>query len=211
VPPLISIKSFHVDASLLRLWRKHVDHVQLDGLDISIPPKPVRVQQKEAGRAADANQPAGPAPEPTPEEKRQDPLKTRGVVLDRIDTNDARLIIVPGKPDKAPKVWAIHHLRMHKLGSIESWPFKATLTNGVPPGEIQVDGRFGPWDRNVPGDTPLGLRIASKRRRLGFSQKALARCLGIDEGTVRRSEREGICKLGLRVQRILERWVDGCG
>jgi transcriptional regulator with XRE-family HTH domain len=64
---------------------------------------------------------------------------------------------------------------------------------------------------NVPGDTPLGLRIASKRRRLGFSQKALARCLGIDEGTVRRSEREGICKLGLRVQRILERWVDGCG
>jgi hypothetical protein len=77
-------------------------------------------------------------------------------VLDRIDTNDARLIIVPGKPEKAPKVWAIHHLRMHKLGSIESWPFEATLTNGVPPGEIQVDGKFGPWDRNVPGDTPLG-------------------------------------------------------
>jgi len=156
MPPLINVKSFHVDASLLRLWRKHVDHVQLDGLDISIPPKQVRVQQKEAGRAADAKQPANPAPKPTPEEKRQDPLKTRGVVLDRIDTNDARLIIVPGKPEKAPKVWAIHHLRMHKLGSIESWPFEATLTNGVPPGEIQVDGKFGPWDRNVPGDTPLG-------------------------------------------------------
>jgi hypothetical protein len=50
MPPLINVKSFHVDASLLRLWRKHVDHVQLDGLDISIPPKQVRVQQKEAGR-----------------------------------------------------------------------------------------------------------------------------------------------------------------
>jgi len=155
IPPLITVKSFHVDASLLRLWRKHVDHVQLDGLDISIPPKQVRVQQKEAKRSADAKQPADPKPEPTPEEKRQDPLKAGGVVLDRIDTNDARLIIVPGKPNKAPKIWAIHHLRMHKLGSTESWPFKATLTNGVPPGEIQTDGHFGPWDRNEPGDTPL--------------------------------------------------------
>jgi hypothetical protein len=155
IPPLITVKSFHVDASLLRLWRKRVDHVQLDGLDISIPPKQVRRQQKEAQREADANRPADAAPEPTPEEKRQDPLKAGGVVLDRVDTNDARLIIVPGKPHKAPKIWAIHHLRMHKLGSTDSWPFEATLTNGVPPGEIQVDGRFGPWDRNEPGDTPL--------------------------------------------------------
>jgi hypothetical protein len=155
IPPLITVKSFHVDASLLRLWRKHVDHVQLDGLDISIPPKQVRLQQKQAERTADAKQPADPAPEPTPEEKRQDPLKAGGVVLDRVDTNDARLIMVPGKPNKAPKIWAIHHLRMHKLGSTESWPFEATLTNGVPPGEIQVDGQFGPWDRNEPGDTLL--------------------------------------------------------
>jgi hypothetical protein len=155
VPPLITVKSFHVDASLLRLWRKHVDHVQLDGLDISIPPKQVRVQQKQAERIADAKQPADPRPEATPEEKRQDPLKAGGVVLDRIDANDARLIIIPGKPEKAPKIWAIHHLRMHKLGSTDSWPFEATLTNGVPPGEIQVEGGFGPWDRNEPGDTPL--------------------------------------------------------
>ena len=61
-----------------------------------------------------------------------------------------------------------------------------------------------------PADAPLGLRIAPIRRNLGLSQKALAKRLGIDEATVRRSEREGICKLGLRVQRILERWVDGC-
>jgi len=60
----------------------------------------------------------------------------------------------------------------------------------------------------------LTLRSASGSllyaEKLGLSQKALAKRLGIDEATVRRSEREGICKLGLRVQRILERWVDGC-
>ena len=155
LPPLISIKSFHVDANLMGLWRKHVDHVQLDGLEISIPPKQVRVQQKEAERAADAADPAKiNKPEATPEEKRQDPLKAGGVVLDRVDTDDARLVLIPGKPGKAPKVWAIHHLRMHDLGSTNSWPFKATLTNGVPPGEIETAGGFGPWDRNEPGDTP---------------------------------------------------------
>ena len=168
IAPLIAIKSFHVDASLMGLWRKHVDHVQLNGLDISIPPKQVRVQQKEAKQAAAAADPAQASkPEPTPEEKRQDPLKDGGVVLDRVDTNDARLIIIPGKPDKAPKIWAIHHLRMHDLGATTSWPFQATLTNGVPPGEIETSGGFGPWDRNEPGDTPLAGTFNFEKADLG--------------------------------------------
>jgi hypothetical protein len=166
MPGLIAVKSFHVDASLMGLWRKHVDHVQLDGLDISIPPKQVRVQQKEASRAADSAGPAKTTPA-TPEEKRNDPLKDGGVILDRVDANDARLIIVPGRTDKAPKVWAIHHLRMHALGSTDSWPFEATLTNGVPPGEIQVAGGFGPWDRNEPGDTPLNGTFNFEKADLG--------------------------------------------
>jgi hypothetical protein len=157
-PPLISIKKFHVDANLMGLWRKHVQHVQLDGLDINILPKEERVQQEaSADRQAAASAPASstPQPEPTVEEKRNDPLKSGGVVIDRTDTNDARLIIVPDRDDKAPKIWAIHHLTMHDLGAPHSWPFTATLTNGVPPGEIDVDGGFGPWNRDEPGDTPL--------------------------------------------------------
>jgi hypothetical protein len=156
LPPLIAIKSFHVDANLMSLWRKHVDHVKLDGLEISIPPKQVRVQQKEAQRAADAADPSkSDKSEATPEEKRRDPIKAGGVVLDRVDSDDARLIMIPGKPGKTPKIWAIHRLRMHDLGSTNSWPFEATLTNGVPPGEIKTAGGFGPWNRNEPGDTPL--------------------------------------------------------
>ena len=38
VPPLISIDTFTVDADLLGLWRNHVAHVNLEGLDIQIPP-----------------------------------------------------------------------------------------------------------------------------------------------------------------------------
>jgi len=154
-PPLISIKSFHVEASIMGLYRKHVDHVRLDGLDINIPPSQARDRQKFEGEGQKAEGSAGPDHEPTAEEQRRDPLKAGGVIIDRTDTNDARLIILPFEKDKQPKIWAIHNLHMRNLGSLEPWPFKATLTNGVPPGEIEVNGKFGPWRRDEPGDTPL--------------------------------------------------------
>jgi hypothetical protein len=156
-PPLISIRTFHVDASIMGLYRKHVEHVRLDGLDINIPPSQARDQQEqreiEGQKSADE---VSPDREPTAEEQRRDPLKNGGVIIDRLDTNDARLIILPFERDKQPKIWAIHNLHMRDLGSLDPWPFKATLTNGVPPGEIEANGAFGPWRRDEPGDTPLG-------------------------------------------------------
>jgi hypothetical protein len=138
------------------LYRKHVDHLRLDGLDINIPPSQARKKlevrsEKEEGRSGKAEG----EKEPTPEEARIDPLNSAGFVIDKTDTNDARLVILPFERDKTPKVWAIHHLHMRDLGATHAWPFKATLTNGVPPGEIDVNGNFGPWHRDEPGDTPL--------------------------------------------------------
>ena len=157
-PPLIAIKYFHVDASILGLYRKHIDHLRVDGLDISIPPSQarerVRVKNEKLERAGETA--AGTTGvEQTVEEKRRDPLKDGGVVIDKMDTVDARLLILPFEKDKQPKIWAIHNLQMVDLGSLKPWPFKATLTNGVPPGEIDVNGKFGPWHRDEPGETPL--------------------------------------------------------
>jgi hypothetical protein len=154
-PPLITVKSFHVDASLLGLWRKHVDHVRLDGLDINIPPSQARHRLKVEGQKEEGKAEATTGETQTAEEKRLDPLKDGGVIIDRTDTIDARLLILPFERDKAPRIWAIHNLHMRDLGAPKSWPFKATLTNGVPPGEIDVNGKFGPWNRDEPGDTPL--------------------------------------------------------
>ena len=49
------------------------------------------------------------------------------------------------------------------------WPFQATLTNGVPPGEIDVNGNFGPWHRDEPGDTPLTASSISRTPTSAFS------------------------------------------
>jgi DNA-binding XRE family transcriptional regulator len=61
---------------------------------------------------------------------------------------------------------------------------------------------------NVSDDTPIGLQLASKRRRLGFSQKALAERLGIDEATVRKWERgESQRRPSRRVRALFHRWL----
>jgi hypothetical protein len=164
LPPLIAIKKFHVDGSLFGIWRKHVDHVQLTGLDINIPPGPERDEQErirdEAPRprataGSGKSEPGATDTRETADSRRKNPLKDEGVVIDRVDTDDARLVIIPDKQGVEPKVWAIHHLTMHKLGAPKSWPFEATLTNAVPPGEIDVKGGFGPWHRDDPGETPM--------------------------------------------------------
>jgi hypothetical protein len=167
-PPLIVVKSFHVDATLAGLIAKHVEHVQLTGLTISIPPKDERRRQDEIIARSPVDQLVGTAgQEQTPEEKRHDPLKDGGVVLDRVDTADARLVIIPHERDKQPKIWAIHQLTMYDMGAVRPWPFHAALTNGVPPGEIAVKGDFGPWNRIEPGDTPLDGRFDFSRADLG--------------------------------------------
>ena len=159
-PPLISIKSFHVDASIMGLYRKHVDHVRLDGLDINIAPSQARDKikleeksEKVEGRRAEATSGAGAD---SRQSSARDPLNDGGIVIDR-DGHDRRAADHPAVRDatRQPKVWAIHNLHMRELGATQPWPFKATLTNGVPPGEIDVNGKFGPWHRDEPGDTPL--------------------------------------------------------
>ena len=147
VPPLISIKGFSVDGNLMGVWHKHVANVQLMGLEISVPPD-------QRGPDDHPNDASGKGEAPRASGSYEESLE-KTVVIDTLETRDARLIIVPSEANKAPRVWAIHTLEMHNVGATEAMPFKATLTNGVPPGEIATTGSFGPWERDDPGLTPL--------------------------------------------------------
>ncbi len=159
VPPLISVKSFSVDADLLGLLHKHIAHVQLEGLDIEIPPdrhpdlnddssrtapKPsgaVGTTGKAAAESASSDTPAS--------------ADLKDVVIDAMDSGHARLAIISSDSSKAAKVWNIHTLHMTTLGVGRAMPYLATLTNGIPRGEIVTKGSFGPWQRDEPGRTPL--------------------------------------------------------
>ncbi|OLD19252.1 MAG: hypothetical protein AUJ01_06190 [Acidobacteria bacterium 13_1_40CM_3_65_5] len=143
VPPLISIKTFHADADLAGLMHKHVAHVQLDGLDIEVPPSDHDgdnddKDEKAKGRASEHKAHI-----------------EDGVVIDTLDANGAKLLIIPRSTNKKPKEWDIHTLRMHNVGANQAMPYDATLTNAIPPGEIKTSGSFGPWVTDDEGKTPL--------------------------------------------------------
>jgi hypothetical protein len=163
VPPLIAIKSFNVDADLLGLVRKRVAYVKVDGLEISIPPDDdddddEKEKRSERARATSGEKPSKAHTDPNSIE--------HGVVIETLDANGARLIIIPRKAYKRPKVWDIHTLRLHNVGIEQAMPFNATLTNAVPPGEIKTDGSFGPWQTGDPGNTPLKGTFAFDRADL---------------------------------------------
>jgi hypothetical protein len=169
--PLISIKTFVVDADLLGVWRRHVAHVGVGGLVISIPPKDdadahkndderKRPHRLHDGRGRPVADPPAPDSPPANADAKKEAAKSghggpTEVVIDVLDASDAKLVIVPRESNRVPKVWAIHQLRMRRLSAFESMPYEATLTNGVPPGEIKTSGDFGPWNRDDPGATPL--------------------------------------------------------
>ena len=152
-PPLIAIEAFTVDAGLLGVWRKHVAHVKVSGLVISIPPRPGEDRSPDPRPHPLRNGDAPQSPPPTDSAPRA-PGGSR-VVIDTLDADGTQLIVVPREKGKAPRVWSIHTLRMHTVGATAPSSFDATLTNGVPPGEIVTSGTFGPWNRDDPGGTRL--------------------------------------------------------
>jgi hypothetical protein len=138
IPPLLVISSFTVNMLPGELWGSTVHHVEVDGMEITIPPKDEATGKRPMPRPAGDNGGTG------------DP-----VVIERLTATNTRLAIVPRQEGKNPKVWDIYELEMEQLTSKSASPFRASLTNPVPEGKIETKGTFGPWHSAEPGQTPL--------------------------------------------------------
>lgn len=151
VPPLISVETVTVDADLLGLWRKHVAHVNLEGLQIQIPPN----DQSDASR--DDRNDRGVSTSGRHDDDEHDTV--REVVIDEVVADEATLTILPRKAGKRPRIWYMHELHVNSVGAKTNMPFRTYLTNAVPPGQIDTTGAFGPWQRDHPGKTPVDGRF----------------------------------------------------
>jgi hypothetical protein len=77
------------------------------------------------------------------------------VTVAEIECDRTVLLIFSNKPGKDPLDWDIHRLVLTEVGLNKSFFFRGTLTNAKPKGEIETRGQFGPWNIDVPGDTPV--------------------------------------------------------
>jgi hypothetical protein len=140
--PLIRIGRFYFAVNILGLLRpiKHIPLVQIDDMVITMPPRSQQGDQSQ-------NQ-----------EPSNNKAKVKGkprVVVDKIVCKDTDILIMPAQANKVPLDWDIHDLVLYSVGPNQPAPFKGTLTNGKPKGEIATHGLFGPWDANDPGNTPV--------------------------------------------------------
>jgi hypothetical protein len=136
VPPLVRIERFAISVPAWQAFSSPVEitSVELDKLDIFIPRRT---------RAEDERVPARRITGPSP------------VVIRELRTVDATLAIQSGKPDRPPRTFAIHDLRLREAAFDQAVSFDARLTNPKPTGEIRTKGSFGPWVADEPSDTPL--------------------------------------------------------
>ena len=133
VPPLITIQELTLSAGILNLFRRHVSSITLQGLQIHVPPRMPR---------------SSPNGEKRPRKKIYFPL-----VIDEIVSENALLETLPSDPKHIPRDFNIYHLVLHSFSFDNSADFRATLTNPQPLGNIDTQGKFGPWIAEEPGDT----------------------------------------------------------
>jgi hypothetical protein len=136
VQPLIAVQEFSFTTGIFGLLRSpmHIDTVHVRGMELNIPPKEDRPQ---------VNKMVGGQKE-----------KIR-IEVDRFVCEDTDLIINTHKPGKAPLTFRISHLILKKIVSGQPLGFEATLVNPKPEGNIQSEGKFGPFREEQPGETPV--------------------------------------------------------
>jgi hypothetical protein len=171
VPPLITVKKFTVDADLVGLWRRHVAHVTLEGLQIQVPPGDGNDHDGPDGARPrgdiSATDTSAPDRELQSDSGESDNSYAKQVVVDLLEAPNAELTILRRDKTKQPRTWYLYKLRMRDVGIQSPMPFESLLTNAIPPGEIKTEGTFGPWNRRNPGATPLGGRFTFDNANLG--------------------------------------------
>jgi len=137
LPPLASISRFSISADWagLLLHTRRFREVRLEGLVLNIPPRRSSPNSNRKARNRHAVSP---------------------FLLEHVVADGTTLNILSADSKKLPHVFEIQKLRLQSAGVGQAMSFQANLTNPVPVGAIQSNGRFGPWNADDPPQTPVG-------------------------------------------------------
>ncbi|MGH9609188.1 MAG: AsmA-like C-terminal region-containing protein [Bryobacteraceae bacterium] len=156
--PLIRIGRFtaETDWGALILGHNHVRRVELQGLQIHIPPRGASAFKEtfSNGEEVESGEPG------------HDTTHLQFVV-DTIQANSTKLIVAPKTPGKSPLEFDIKNLTLHSVGPGKAMKFVAKLTNVKPPGLIDSTGHFGPWQKDDPRSTPVSGKYTFNNANLG--------------------------------------------
>jgi hypothetical protein len=132
-PPLLKVRKFTVGATIAGFFRqpRHVATVEVEGLELHVPPKQDRPQNPRRGETSS------------------------GFVADEVIADGMTLEILPKDARKSSLKFELKRLRLTSAGMDQAMSYSADLVNALPPGLIQSTGHIGPWVADDPGGTPL--------------------------------------------------------
>jgi hypothetical protein len=176
LPPLITVQKLVVKASYLGLvtLQKRLGEVQVIGLHVTVPPK------DPTGRSSGVM--------PLTNSDKSDTL-----AIAEITTDDAVIEFLHQQSDEEPFKIQVHRLTLEHVGQSGSISFRVALANSEPPGEVHSIGKFGPWNDEDPGSTPISGSYTFENANLG-TFKGVAGTLasrGKFNGTLGQIESEG--------------------
>lgn len=144
--PLIYIRQFvaETDYDTVIARRDHIDLLRLEGLTIHIPRRGPSLMKsgEEQGHEIDTVTPG------------QDRSQFK-FLIEQIIADGTSLVIEPKMEGKNPLVFDIEKLSLRNVGPGQPMAFMASLTNAKPPGLINSQGGFGPWQRDDPRATAV--------------------------------------------------------
>ncbi len=156
LPPFVAVQAFHGSISWSGLVRRRVSSIEVDGLEINIPPRR-RAEMPSLGGGNDNER--GSATNDGRDNDNGERGNGRGSARDfsiaALTTTNARLSILPREEGKDPRVFDIFSLRITDLSFDGPATFVASLTNPIPEGRIEAEGTLGPLG-SEPAALPVG-------------------------------------------------------
>lgn len=201
--PLIRVDefSFHAPLQFTRGKPLVISVVKMKGLNILVPPKAhpeVNTGDTNAAATQSSTDPAKTAANAesgtAPKDRSTAPSLLPDVMVERVECENANLVLQTNKPGKLPLGFAIARLVL--TGATMRGPirFEADLTNPRPLGEIHTTGAFGPWQTDDPGNSAVSGEYRFDHADLG-GFKGIAGTLnstGHYQGTLRNIVVDGV-------------------
>ena len=176
LPPLLKVQRFStsIDLGIVMAAERHIQLVELDGVEIVIPPKGQRshIQLHAAKEKSKPAEPQGFTNQAMEAAKSTvtrsiPPAPASSIVFDTIHMRNSRLTILPRQRDRVPLDFRLDDVKLTSAGLGRPMNYVATLHNPKPPGDIHSTGQFGPWNSDEPGDSPLSGKYEFVKADLG--------------------------------------------